>query len=244
MKNLIQILSLIAFFTLIVPTKAINTNLPQGIIYQIEINAADIHKTKSVVDEFHYLTKITLTNKEFFQFGKFTSFNEADELKVKLITAGCENASIIAFNNQEEISVAEAINYQYKNTLLTAENSTIKDADLISNVEANYLLQVQRSGLKHYYALAIPVTSVELVDKLFEIIGNEQVMEINLEDNIYSIGNYATLEEVVLVRKKYMNNEIENVYVMAQITDTRLTEQDTQNLALTIQSVMNGLASK
>ena len=69
-------------------------------------------------------------------------------------------------------------------------------------------------------------------------------IEINLEDNIYSIGNYATLEEVVLARKKYMNNEIENVYVMAQITDTRLTEQDTQNLALTIQLIMNGLASK
>jgi len=34
------------------------------------------------------------------------------------------------------------------------------------------------------------------------------------------------------------------VYVMAQITDTRLTEQDTQNLALTIQLIMNGLASK
>ncbi|MBW6483015.1 MAG: hypothetical protein K0B10_08125 [Vicingaceae bacterium] len=244
MKNLALILSLIAFFTLSMNVKATNTNLPQGIIYQIEINAADIHKTKNFVDEYHYLRKITLNDKEFFQFGKFTAFNDADDLRTKLITAGCKNASIIAFNNQEEISVAEAINYQYKNTLLTAENKIEKDADLISNVEASYLLQVQRSGLKHYYALAIPVNSVELVDKLFEIIDNEQVMEINLEDNIYSIGNYATLEEVVLARKKYMNNEIENVYVMAQITDTRLTEQDTQNLALTIQSVMNGLASK
>lgn len=244
MKTLATTFIVIALLLLNGYTKATNPNLPKGVIYQIEITAADIHKTTAVVDEYHYLLKTTLNDKEFFQFGKFTVFNDADDLKTKLITAGCENASIIAFNNQEEISVAEAINYQYKNTLLTAENKIVKDADLISNVEANYLLQVQRSGLKHYYALAIPVTSVELVDKLFELIGNEKIMEINLEDNIYSIGNYATLEEVVLARKKYMNNEIENVYVMAQITDTRLTEQDTQNLALTIQLIMNGLASK
>lgn len=244
MKTLAKILTFIAFITLNVTIKASNTNLPQGIIYQIEINANDIHKTKNVVDEYHYLRKITLNDKEFFQFGKFTAFNDADDLKVKLIAAGCENASIVAFNNQEEISVADAISLQYKTTILTAENKTEKSADLISNIEVNYLLQVQRSGLKHYYALAIPVNSVDLVDKLLETIGNEQVVEINIEDNIYSIGRYETLEEVVLARKKYMDNNIENVYVMAQITDDRLNEEDTKNLALTIQSVMNRLASK
>lgn len=242
MKNLALILSLIAFFTLSV--KASNTNLPQGVVYQIEINAADIHKTKDVVDEYHYLRKITLNEKEFFQFGKFTSFNDADELKTKLVAVGCKNTSIVAFNNQEEISVADAISLQYKSTILTAENKMEKSADLISTIEVNYLLQVQRSGLQHYYALAIPVTSVDLVDKLLETIGDEQIVEINIEDNIYSIGKYETLEEVVLARKKYMENNIENVYVMAQITDDRLNEDETKNLALTIQSVMNGLAAK
>jgi hypothetical protein len=196
MKTLAQNSVLIAFLIATIFAKATNPNLPKGVIYQIEINASDIHKTKEIVNEYHYLTKVTLADKEFFQFGKFTAFNDAEDLKTKLEAVGCENPSVIAFNNQEEISVSEAINLQYKNTILTAENKKVKEVDLISSVEANYLLQVQRSGLKHYYTLAIPVTSVELVDKLFEIIDNEQVVEINLKDNIYSIGKYETLAEL------------------------------------------------
>ena len=244
MKTLTTYLAIVAFLLTNSTTYASNPNLPKGIIYQIEIDANDIQKTNQLITEYQYLSKITIQHKEYFQFGKFLTFNEADSIKNELLQLDLKNVTIIAFNHQEEISIADAISIQYKNQLTDTEIADNKNPEKISNIEVDYLLQVQRSGLDHYYALAIPINSVEMVDKILETIGDEQIMEISADNKIYSIGRFETLEEVILARKKYMESEVDNVFVMAQITDQRIEDNDAKNLALTIQSVINGLASK
>lgn len=244
MKTLTTYLAIIAFLLANSTTYASNPNLPKGIVYQIEIDANDIQKTNQLITEYPYLSKITIQQKEYFQFGKFLTFNEADSVKNEILQLDCKNVSIIAFNDQEEISIADAISLQYKNQITDIEVASNNNPEKISNIEVEYLLQVQRSGLDHYYALAIPINSVEMVDKIFETIGDEQIIEISADNKIYSIGKFETLEEVLLARKKYIESDVNNVFVMAQITDQRIEDNDAKNLALTIQSVINGLASK
>lgn len=119
-----------------------------------------------------------------------------------------------------------------------------KVAKTITTKEVNYLIEVQKSGLEHYYSLAIPVTAVETVDKILEEIDDEQVIEISLDDNLYSIGKYESFEEVIAARKKFIKDEIYDVFIMAQITDSRIEDEDANNLALSIQNVVNELAAK
>lgn len=244
MKTLTTYLAIIVFLLINSTTNASNPNLPKGIIYQIEIEANDIQKSNQLITEYQYLSKITVQHKEYFQFGKFLTFNEADSVKNELAQLNCKNINIIAFNDQQEISIADAISFQYKNLITDTKVANNNDPEKISNIEVEYLLQVQRSGLDHYYALAIPINSIEMVDKILETIGDEQIMEISADNKIYSIGKFETLEEVIMARKKYMKNDVDNVFVMAQITDQRIEDNDAKNLALTIQSVINGLASK
>jgi len=119
-----------------------------------------------------------------------------------------------------------------------------KVAKTITTKEVNYLIEVQKSGLEHYYSLAIPVTAVETLDKILEEIDDEQVIEISLDDNLYSIGKYESFEEVIAARKKFIEDEIYDVFIMAQITDSRIEDEDANNLALSIQNVVNELAAK
>ncbi len=144
-----------------------------------------------------------------------------------------------------EISVAEAISLQYKSNMITAESiEERRESKKISVQEVNYLLDVQKSGLKHYYALAIPVNSIETVDKLLEQLDNEQVIEISSDDDIFSIGRFENFEDVLKARKKFIDGEINDVFVMAQITDERIEIDDNQNFAVTIQNLVNNLADK
>ena len=108
----------------------------------------------------------------------------------------------------------------------------------------NYLLQVQESGLQHYYSLAIPVTSVETVDMILEEVDNEEIIELSVDNNLYSIGKYEFFEEVIAARKKIIESKIYDVFIMDQINDDRIDADDTKNLALTIQTVVNELACK
>jgi hypothetical protein len=121
----------------------------------------------------------------------------------------------------------------------TEERTSIKK---ISTREVNYLLDVQRSGLKHYYALAIPVKSHETVDKLLEQIDNEQVIEISTDNDTYSIGRFEKFEDVMKARQKFISSDIKDVFIMAQITDEKIDLDDAQNFAITIQAMVNDLA--
>ena len=88
------------------------------------------------------------------------------------------------------------------------------------------------------------VTSIETVDKILEEIDNEQIIEISLDNNLYSIGRYESFEDVIAARKQFIESKIYDVFIMAQIIDDRLNTEDTNNLALSIQTVVNELAAK
>ncbi len=224
---------------------AFNPNLPKGIIYQISLNSLDLQKSQDVIEEYHYLTNIIKDHSSTYVFGKYSSFSEVDSVKTLLEKNGCLNPQIIAYNDQMEISVAEAISLQYKSNMITAESiEERRESKKISVQEVNYLLDVQKSGLKHYYALAIPVNSIETVDKLLEQLDNEQVIEISSDDDIFSIGRFENFEDVLKARKKFIDGEINDVFVMAQITDERIEIDDNQNFAVTIQNLVNNLADK
>jgi hypothetical protein len=142
-----------------------------------------------------------------------------------------------------EIPLAEAISLQYKSDMLTSESSKQRiGSKKITVKEVNYLLDVQKSGLKHYYALAIPVNSVETVDKLLEQIDNEQIIEISTSNDIYSIGRYENFKDVLNARKHFIDGNINDVFIMAQITDERIEIDETDNFAITIQNLVNDLA--
>jgi hypothetical protein len=240
MKTIYTYIAVIATILFSINTKAINPILPQGIIYQLEINSTEIEQSNTVMTEYLYLKKV-MTDESFkYQFGKFNSFNNADSVRNLLLNAGCRSALVLAYNDRMSIPVAQAISFQYENKV-TAKN---KSAQTISSLEVNYLLEVKRSGLNHYYSLAVPVNSIDVVDKILEKIDDEQIIEINADENIYSIGRFETFEEVVAARKDYIEGENVDVFIMAQITDKRINNEDTNNLALTIQSVVNELASK
>ncbi|MCB0409428.1 MAG: hypothetical protein KDD29_04365 [Flavobacteriales bacterium] len=224
---------------------AFNPNLPKGIVYQISLNSLDLQKSQAVIEEYHYLTNIIKDRSSTYVFGKYSSFSEVDSVKTLLEKNGCLNPQIIAYHDQMEISVADAISIQYKSNMITAESiEERKESKKISVQEVNYLLDVQKSGLKHYYALAIPVNSIETVDKLLEQLDNEQVIEISSDDDIFSIGRFENFEDVLKARKKFIDGEINDVFVMAQITDERIEIDDTQNFAVTIQNLVNNLAEK
>lgn len=223
--------------------KANNPSIPKGIVYQLSVKSTDITKSRKVVEEYPYLRKVMTAGSFYYQFGKYIDYKTADAVKTDLTNVGCTEVTILAYNNHIEIPLAEAISLQYKDEMLS-EHSNKKVAKTITTKEVNYLLQVQQSGLDHYFSLAIPISSVETVDRILEEIGDEQVIEISVDDNLYSIGMYGTFEEVIAARKQFIEDEIYDVFIMAQITDDRLENEDASNLALTIQNVVNELAAK
>jgi hypothetical protein len=224
--------------------KADNPAIPKDIVYQLTVKSADIKKSREVIPEYHYLRKIMTQGSLEYQFGKYTSYKKASEIKLSLEKVGCKNVKILAYNNHILIPLTEAISLQYKANYLNEKKNGKKVAKTITTKEVNYLLQVQDSGLEHYYSLAIPVTSIETVDLILEEIGNEQVVEISLDNNLYSIGKYKSFEDVIAARKQFIESDIFDVFIMAQITDERINTEDTNNLALTIQTVVNELAAK
>lgn len=221
-----------------------NPTIPSGIIYQLAVKSTDIGKSRTVINEYHYLRKVMTKGAYEYQFGKYETFKKVDSVKSLLINVGCEQISIMAYNNHLLIPLTEAISLQYKEDYMKDLASEKKVAKSITTKEVNYLLNVQKSGLDHYYSLAIPVTSIETVDKILEEIGDDQVLEISVDNNLYSIGKYESFAEVISARKQYIENKIYDVFIMAQITDDRINADDTSNLALTIQSVVNELAAK
>jgi hypothetical protein len=221
-----------------------NPAIPEGIVYQLTINSNDLSASKKVINEYTYLRKIMAKGSFQYQFGNYTSYENVKTVKNTLQNAGCRDVNILAYNNHILIPLSEAITIEYKSEYLSAKKTGEKVAKTITTKEVSYLLDVKKSGLQHYYSLAIPVTSIETVDLILEEIDNEQVLEISIDDKLYSIGKYESFEDVIAARKQFIESKIFDVFIMAQITDNRLEEDDTQNLALTIQTVVNELASK
>lgn len=224
---------------------AFNPNLPKGIVYQLSLNGIDLQKSQRVINEYPYLTHVIKESSSVYVFGNYSTFSSIDSVKTLLEKEGCSKMQIIAYKDQIEISVAEAISINYKAEMLN-ETATEERKDLkkISTREVNYLLDVQKSGLKHYYALAIPVKSVETVDKLLEQIDNEQIIEISSDNDIFSIGRYEKFEDVLKARQKFIGGDINDVFIMAQITDEKIDIDDYDNFAITVQTMVNNLAEK
>lgn len=243
MKTLLTYLAVALLIASNVSVNAFNPNLPKGIVYQLSLNSNDLQKSQAVIQEYPYLTRIIKDNSSVYIFGNYPSFAAIDSVRTLLEKEGCTKLEVIAYKDQIEISVAEAISVQYKADMLTdeatEERTSIKK---ISTREVNYLLDVQRSGLKHYYALAIPVKSHETVDKLLEQIDNEQVIEISTDNDTYSIGRFEKFEDVMKARQKFISSDIKDVFIMAQITDEKIDLDDAQNFAITIQAMVNDLA--
>ncbi len=243
MKTLLTYLAVALLIASNVSVNAFNPNLPKGIVYQLSLNSNDLQKSQAVIQEYPYLTRIIKDNSSVYIFGNYPSFAAIDSVRTLLEKEGCTKLEVIAYKDQIEISVAEAISIQYKADMLTdeatEERTSIKK---ISTREVNYLLDVQRSGLKHYYALAIPVKSHETVDKLLEQIDNEQVIEISTDNDTYSIGRFEKFEDVMKARQKFISSDIKDVFIMAQITDEKIDLDDAQNFAITIQAMVNDLA--
>jgi len=243
MKTLLTYLAVALLIASNVSVNAFNPNLPKGIVYQLSLNSNDLQKSQAVIQEYSYLTRIIKDNSSVYIFGNYPSFAAIDSVRTLLEKEGCSKLEVIAYKDQIEISVAEAISVQYKADMLTdeatEERTSIKK---ISTREVNYLLDVQRSGLKHYYALAIPVKSHETVDKLLEQIDNEQVIEISTDNDTYSIGKFEKFEDVLKARQKFISSDIKDVFIMAQITDEKIDIDDAQNFAITIQAMVNDLA--
>ncbi|KAB2859823.1 MAG: hypothetical protein F9K09_00055 [Flavobacteriales bacterium] len=243
MKTLLTYLAVALLIASNVSVNAFNPNLPKGIVYQLSLNSNDLQKSQAVIQEYPYLTRIIKDNSSVYIFGNYPSFAAIDSVRTLLEKEGCTKLEVIAYKDQIEISVAEAISVQYKADMLTdeatEERTSIKK---ISTREVNYLLDVQRSGLKHYYALAIPVKSHETVDKLLEQIDNEQVIEISTDNDTYSIGKFEKFEDVLKARQKFISSDIKDVFIMAQITDEKIDIDDAQNFAITIQAMVNDLA--
>jgi hypothetical protein len=243
MKNIFTYLLTFLFTLFIFNLKAENPSIPSGIVYQLAVKSADIAKSRTVIHEYHYLRKIMTQDAFEYQFGKYTTFKKVDSVKTLLNNVGCKNVSILAYNNHILIPLTEAISMQYKADYLNNLASKKKVAKSITTKEVNYLLDVQKSGLGHYYSLAIPIRAIETVDLILEEIGDELV-EISVDNKLYSIGKYKTFAEVIAARKQYIEHEIYDVFIMAQITDDNINTEETNNLASTIQSVVNDLAAK
>jgi hypothetical protein len=244
MKTIFTYATILAIILFNINLKANNPSIPKGIVYQLSIKSVDIAKSREVIEEYHYLRKIMTKGIFEYQFGKYTTFNIADSVKTLLSNVGCNDIKILAYNNNNLIPLTEAISLQYKENILIDKNNNKKTAKNITTKEVNYLLQVQQSGLNHYYSLAIPVTSIETVDLILEEIDDEQVIEISIDDNLYSIGRYTSFKDVIDARKRFIESKIFDVFIMAQIIDERINAEDTKNLALTIQTVVNELAAK
>ena len=244
MKTIYTYTTIIAIILFNLNVKADNPAIPKGIVYQLTVKSADIKKSREVITEYHYLRKVMTQGSLEYQFGKYTSYKSASDTKLSLEKVGCKNVKILAYNNHILIPLTEAISLQYKANYMKEMTAEKKVAKTITTKEVNYLLQVQESGLEHYYSLAIPVTSIETVDLILEEIGDEQVVEISVDNNLYSIGKYTSFNEVIAARKQFIESEIFDVFIMAQITDSRINTEDSNNLALTIQTVVNELAAK
>ena len=244
MKTLLTYATIFAFILVNFNLKADNPTLPNGIIYQLTVKSVDIKKSRSVIVEYPYLRKVMNQNSFEYQFGKYSNYKEVDSVKTLLTNVGCTDVQILAYNNHVLIPLTEAISIQYKAAKLKERKTTKKTPKTITTKEVNYLLQVKQSGLKHYYSLAIPISSIETVDMILEQIDNEQVIEISIDDQLYSIGRYEAFEEVINARKQFIESKIYDVFIIAQIIDERINSEDSTNLALTIQTVVNELAAK
>ena len=173
MKTIIKYAIIFAITLISFNATANNPAIPNGIVYQLTIKSSDIQKSREVILEYPYLRKIMTQNIYEYQFGKYTNFKAADSVKTLLTNAGCADVTILAYNNHILIPLTEAISLQYKEEELNTLKNNKKSAKTITTKEVNYLIQVKQSGLKHYYSLAVPVYSIETVDKILEEIDNE-----------------------------------------------------------------------
>jgi len=221
-----------------------NLNISEGVIYQLAINSNDIHKANSIINEYKAPNKLIIGAKEKFQFGKYKTYQIADSIRAVLVIKGCANVTVFAYNNRIMIPVSEAIAIQYKDDMLAFNKTVKRDHTNISIKEVKYLLQVKKSGLKHYYSLAVPVNTPITADLLLDKINQEEILEINIDDKIYSIGHYNSFEDAVEARKDFIKNNINDVFIMAQFTDNRINTDDALQLSKDVEPVVTALAIK
>ncbi len=238
MKNSIKYLALIICVTLGLNLKANNPKLPKGIIYQIEIPSTEFNTSKQVISKYYYLRKLKSQHKIKYQFGKFISFNDANTVKLLLCKAGCKNAKIIAFNDKETIAVAQAISIQYTHQIILS-----KVLSNTKNIEKDYLNQVKNAGLNHHFSLAIPLNSLEMLDKVLEKIGNTQIVAMSANNNIYKIGNFNSYQEAIAAKQQIVKTNT-HLFILAEVNDSKIPKNDANNIASIIQKVVNQLASK
>ena len=118
MKTIYTYITIFAIISFNINLKANNPAIPKGIIYQLTVKSSDISKSNTVISEYHYLRKIMAEGSFEYQFGKYTSFQEVDDVKTSLINVGCSNVGILAYNNHILIPLTEAISIQYKSNYL------------------------------------------------------------------------------------------------------------------------------
>ncbi len=246
MKTISTYIAIFTFILININAKANNPNpnIPEGIIYQIAINNNDIYKANNVINEYITPTKLVIGAQEKFQFGKYKTYQSADSVRAILVIKGCANVTLYAYNNKVMIPVSEAIAIQYKEDMLAYNKIAKRDYTNISTKEVKYLLQVKNSGLKHYYSLAVPVNTPLTADLLLDKVNQEEILEINIDDKIYSIGHYSSFEEAVEARKDFISHDINDVFIMAQFTDDRINIDDAKHLTKGVEPIVTALAIK
>ncbi len=235
-----------------------NFNLPDGIIYQIAINVNDIPKANTVIDQYHYPFKTIVYDKThaneivvgaksgitLFQFGKYRNYSEVDSMVGILGELGCKEIVVNAYSDGYSISIPEAIITQYNVEIDAYTKQSKRNTESVHLVEVNYLVEVKESKLKHYYSVAVIINNPKIIDLIFDNLTNESVAIINSDKKIYAVGKYESFEDAIEARKKLINGKVNDVFIMAQFFDSRISIEDNEDLEYAIKPVIAFIASK
>ncbi len=222
------------------------------------MDAIDIPKSNQVINQYHYPLKTVVYEnaysqdivvgrkggKTMFQFGKYRNYTEADSMVFVLNELGCADVGVNAYLDGAKISIQEAITSQYGIEIDAYSKHNKRSAQSVYLVEVNYLVDVQRSRLDHYYSVAVVIDNPEKVNLIYDNFENAKVAIINNDKKIYAVGKYDTFDEVVEARKKLIKADVNEVFIMAQFFDKRLSNEDNQGLEYAIKPVVAFIASQ
>lgn len=222
MKTLRNIISLIIVIVLFINVHAIansyNQNLPNGVIFQIEIGPLSNVLPVEMIDKFEFIEFKELPDGTFkYCVGMFMSLNEATVMENSLKFWGYEKANIIAHFNRRNISLTDA------NTLLNNQNRFDEDFVMGEVVFPNFdeINGTERS-YKFYYSVHIDMNSYQNADNLLETTFKMK-LKVNKDGKyMYCIGQLSRIEEAREIHKQLVGDGLENAYIVAYFNDQRI----------------------
>jgi len=185
-------------------------NLPQGIIYRIQLGVYSAEANPEKFKGFYPITGEITTNGLYkYYAGLFKRYKSAENVTKIIKKEGFSDAFIVAYNNGEKIPTEKAITFEPKTSAIIAPE--IKKDTLPVDIEKeSVVIKIQIGAFKG--------TMPEDILNNFKSLSVDKVIEEYLNENgirIYTIGNFYNFDKAKKFKNYLIDKGHQGIFLVA-----------------------------